>query len=51
MDVHSQYLTAVEELVRAEEVVFNDLLRRGEALAGQAETASVLDRKGETPTS
>ena len=39
MDVHAQYVEAVEELVRAEEVICNDLRRRGETLAGQAETA------------
>ena len=37
MDVHSQFIEAVEELVRAEEVICNDLLRKGETLAGQAE--------------
>ena len=39
MDVHAQYVEAVEELVRAEEVICIDLRRRGETLAGQAETA------------
>ena len=39
MDVHSQYMEAVEELVRAEEVICYDLRRRGETLASQAETA------------
>ena len=38
MDVHSQYLEALEELVLAEELLCSDLLRRGESLAGEAET-------------
>ena len=37
MDVHSQFIEAVEELVRAEEVICKDLLSKGETLASQAE--------------